>query len=61
MSSDGVPKALKIPLEFRSAPLGGTKGTKGFQLDIRSGTYGTDWILFKYLSPDKYLGIIVVC
>ena len=30
MSSDGVPKALKIPLEFRSAPLGGTKGTKGF-------------------------------
>ena len=31
MSSDGVPKALKIPLEFRSAPLGGTKGTKGFQ------------------------------
>ena len=31
---------LKIPLEFRSAPLGGTKGTKGFQLDIRSGTYG---------------------
>jgi len=40
MSSDRVPKALKIPLEFRSAPLGGTKGTKGFQLDIRSGTYG---------------------
>ena len=25
---------LKIPLEFRSAPLGGTKGTAGFQINI---------------------------
>ena len=29
--SEGTLVHLKIPLEFRSAPLGGTKGTKGFQ------------------------------